>query len=77
MTPLNFDPFTMRLLKFPHIIETAKLTQCQKIHDAIAFKHAKPKSLSRLIRPVKVAVSVARVGPTLVCPLHPGEDPAA
>ena len=32
-----FDPFTTRLLKFSNIIETAKLTQRQKIDDAIAF----------------------------------------
>jgi hypothetical protein len=31
-----FDPFTMGLLKFSNIIETAKLTQRQKINDAIA-----------------------------------------
>jgi hypothetical protein len=33
-----FDPFTMRLLKFSNIIETAKLSQRQKIDDAIAFR---------------------------------------
>ena len=32
-----FDPFTTRLLKFSNIIETAKLTQRQKIDDPIAF----------------------------------------
>jgi hypothetical protein len=33
-----FDPFTMRLLKFSNIIETAKLTQREKIDNAIAFR---------------------------------------
>ena len=35
-----FDPFKMRLLKFSNISETAKLTQRQKIDDAIALQMA-------------------------------------